>query len=267
VVLENQGLKLYRCGSCGHVFKDLAKEEQERYAGEYFADEHKNWFNNPDYPLYERIYRIIRKVRGNRRLRVLDAGCGTGGFLKYLSKMDPVLDLYGIDLVENSYPGITFLKSDIMSAGFEKKFDAICNLAVIEHLDSPHAFVTKMKALLVPGGLFITVTDNDDGLVYLAARLLKKAGIEAPYDRLYTTHHIQCFSNKSLKLLMKMNGLETVMHHRHNHSVAAVDYPEADPATMAIYKAAIRCIFAASNLCDSGIMQINVSENGKNPSA
>lgn len=262
VVLEDTALRLNRCGVCRHAFKSIPKEQQEKYDEDYFKEAHKNWFDNPDYPLFEFIHDSVIKIKGRGPIKVLDVGCGKGDFLKYLKTRNPELGLYGIDLVNNDHPGIMFFKGDILENDPGIKFDVICNLAVIEHVDSPHLFIKKIKGLLAPGGIVFTVTDNDDGMVYSAARALKRVGIAAPYDRLYTTHHMQCFSNKSLKLLLEMNGLSTVMHRRHNHPVAAVDYPKSGIFAMAIYKTAIRLVFMASSLCDSGILQINVSKVG-----
>lgn len=260
VVLEDKALRLNRCDACHHAFKDMPKERQEKYDEDYFKEAHKNWFNNPDYPLFEFIRNSILDIKGRGPLKVLDVGCGKGDFLKYLKTRNPELSLCGIDLVDNNYPGITFFKGDILENDPGLKFDVICNLAVIEHIDSPHLFINKIKGLLTSGGIVFTVTDNDDGMIYSAARVLKRFGIAAPYDRLYTTHHMQCFSNKSLKLLLEMNGLSTIIHKRHNHPVAAVDYPKSGIFTMAVYKTAIWLIFMAASLCDSGILQINVSK-------
>ena len=256
--LESAALKLYRCGSCGHVFKDLKKDEQEKYPDRYFSEEHKNWFNNPDYPLFEFIHNGILSLKGKGPLRVLDAGCGKGDFLRYLRSENPALELYGIDLADNSHPGITFFSGDIMENDLGMKFDVITNLAVIEHLDAPSLFVKKMKGLLAPGGVLFTVTDNDDGMVYAIARILNKIGINAPYGRLYATHHLQCFSNRSLKLLMEANGLKTLIHKRHNHPVAAVDYPKSNFIMHLLYAAAVRLVFLSSTLFDGGILQVIV---------
>ena len=82
VIPENSNLDLYRCKLCRHVFKDIAKEEQEKYEGDHFLDKHKNWFSNPDYPLFEFISREMLKRKGDVHLRVLDVRCGIGNFLK-----------------------------------------------------------------------------------------------------------------------------------------------------------------------------------------
>jgi SAM-dependent methyltransferase len=138
------------------------------------------------------------------------------------------------------------------------KFDVVCSIASIEHVDSPLEFACRIKDLLLPGGIAFIVTDNDDGMIYAAARLLRKVGIRAPYDRLYMAHHLQCFSRKSLRMLVENCGLRVISHKDHNHPVAAVDYPDADIILKAIYAAAVRIIFGLSGLFRTGILQVVV---------
>ncbi len=258
VKLEDKDLTLFRCGSCGHVFKDLPKEKQERYERGYFIEEHKNWFAHPDYPLFDYIYRQMRGLKGTGKLRVLDVGCGNGAFLKYLVKLDKDLELYGIDYAENDSPGIIFIKGNIMDELPEAKYDVVTNLAVIEHVDSPRNFMAKMLKLLLPDGVLFTATDNDDSLMYWTARIMKKAGLGDGYDRLYAAHHLQCFSNRSLRELMVTSGFDIIDHKNHNHPVEAVDYPKAGFVMTAFFVLAARTIFMLSGLLGNGMLQIAV---------
>jgi len=258
VKLEDKHLFLYRCGACGHVFKNIPEEKKEKYDESYFSKMHKNWFNNPDYLLFEFIRKEVVRLAGTRSLRVLDVGCGKGDFLKYLKKRNPKLELHGIDLIDNCYPGINFMKGDILKDEIGMKFDIISNLAVIEHVDFPALFIEKAKGLLSPEGIIFTVTDNDDSMVYSLARVLKKTGFGAAYDRLYSTHHLQCFSNRSLKTLMETTGLDLIMQKNRNHPVKAVDYPEAGFITAMFYIAAMHIVFSLSSIFNDGILQLAI---------
>lgn len=261
VTLEDAPLGLYRCASCPHVFKEIPPESRERYREDYFSEAHKNWFNNPDYRLFGMIGRGILKLKGPARLKVLDIGCGRGDLLKYLKGANPALELHGIDFARNRHPGINFIEGDIMEREIPEKFDVICNIAAIEHIGSPHALVGKMKKLLSPDGVLFVITDNDAGMIYSAARLLKRMGIGAPYDRLYSAHHLHCFSPDSLKRLFEMNGFELITRKNHNHPVEAIDYPRAGPVTMALFRIAARMIFFLSTMFGCGILQIAVFRN------
>jgi len=260
---EDTALRLYRCRNCGHVFKNLPKEKQERYERGYFIEEHKNWFVNPDYPLFDHIYRQMRRLKGPGKIRVLDVGCGNGAFLKYLRSLDKDLELYGIDLIDNESPGITFIKGDIMDCLRDVKYDVVTNLAVIEHVESPRNFMAKMLEILLPDGVLFTVTDNDDSMMYQAARIMKKAGFGEGYNRLYATHHLQCFSNRSLRELVMNCGFDIIDHRNHNHPVEAVDYPKAGVVKTALFILATRTIFMVSGLLGNGMLQIAICRKRK----
>jgi len=257
IVLEDINLRLHRCSHCGHAFKILPKEEQEKYQEDYFTEAHKNWFNNPDYRSFEVIYRKILKLKGKKSLRLLDVGCGNGDFLKYLRK-NPRLELYGIDLVKNEYPGINFITGDMLEENINLKFDIICNLSVIEHVDSPGLFMKKMHDSLVPDGIIFTVTINEGGLIYGIAKLLKKNGINSAYDKLYDNHHLQFFSVKSLDFLIKKCGLNNIIQKKHNYSFKAVDYPVANFPIVQLYKIAVWIIFFLSDVFNNGILQTSI---------
>ena len=255
-ILEDMGLSLYRCDFCGHVFKDIPKQCQENYDDKYFIGAHKNWFSNPDFALFELIYRQIIKIKGARKLRILDVGCGRGNFLKYLLGKRSGLELYGVDLMENSFPGINFITQDILTSNIDLKFDVVCSLTAIEHMDSPYSFMEKINSLLNHDGIVFCVTDNDDSMIYNIARLLRRIGAMSAYNRMYMAQHLQCFSRKSLKLLMTKSGLSVVMHRNHNHPIKAVDYPKAGLIIRTIYMFGIYAIFFLSAIFRNGILQI-----------
>jgi len=258
-ILEDVDLKLNRCKSCKHVFKTVEKTDEEKYKDEYFSDEHKNWFSNPDYKLFNFISHEISKMKKKTPLKVLDIGCGKGDLLKYLKKNDDTLELYGLDLSHNTSEGVHFIQGDILKDEIEGKFDVVCNIAVLEHVNSPHLFIEKISKLLNPGGMLVIVTDNDCATMYRVARMLRKLGFSTAYDRMYMLHHLQCFSHRSLRMLLENHGFEIIEHTNHNHPVAAIDYPKTNAFYMLINVLAMHILFAVSTLFSSGILQIAVS--------
>ena len=103
-------LNIYRCTVCTHEFTSVPKERQEKYSKDYFLEEHKNWFNNPDPRLFDFIYRRLLGLSNPRDIKLLDVGCGDGTFLNYILARGVVTKLYGIDLAENRHPNIRFIK-------------------------------------------------------------------------------------------------------------------------------------------------------------
>lgn len=95
---------------------------------------------------------------------ILDIGCGLGYFTYAL-----VRDGYnakGIDIAQeaisnarSSY-GDNFICGDFFSHNPEIKYDVVCMLELIEHVDNPHAYISHAKSLLKPGGKLIMTTPN-----------------------------------------------------------------------------------------------------------
>lgn len=197
----------------------------ESYEPGYFEKEHRKWFQHPNLRLYGELARII--FEHDPRASVLDVGCGTGTFLKFLRSKSSDLSLTGIDLAPNeSSQGIEYLQGDFEHASFEKKFDVVVSLAVIEHVPDVTAFAKRMRELCVTGGLVINLTVDESSLIYGVARTLNRAGYSVPMNRLYSRHHLNHFTASSLQRLLEAQGLSTVRVIRHNSPMAAVDIPQ-----------------------------------------
>lgn len=257
-ILVEGRLNIYSCGSCRHTFTDLAETRREVYDEDYFLKTHKVWFNNPNYGLFDFIYKKILKLSRQKRLRLLDVGCGKGDFLKYIACKQLNAELFGVDLIANQYPGVQFIKGDIYdleNPGPGAKFDVISSLAVIEHVGNPNLFIQRLNNLLETGGLLFIMTVNNNSLIYRLARLLNKAGIRVAHDRLYSFHHLQHYTNQSLKRLMETNGFSVLLNINHNYPMKAVDVPEGSFLVMKMYKFCVRLIFLLSVPFRCGIYQ------------
>lgn len=244
--MQESRLSLYRCDFCLHTFAAIAKDQQQEYNSDYFLKTHKNWFNNPDYRLFDRIHAQLLKLFGNDRFRLLDVGCGKGDFLRYIAAKSPKAELFGIDLAYNWHPRIHFIQADFLEEMIETKFDVIYSLAVIEHVDNPTLFVQRLKACLRPGAVLFISTVNNNSLLYRIARLLNKVGIHTAHDRLYSSHHLQHYTNRSLRKLMEMNGFELLSQKNHNYPMKAVDVPESNILIEKAYKLLVWLIFSLS---------------------
>ena len=126
---------------------------------------------------------------------------------------------------------------------------------MIEHIDNPQLFVGKLNNLLKSGGLLFIMTINSNSLIYRIARVLKKVGMRVAYDRLYSIHHLQHFTNQSLKTLLEMNNFEVLVHKNHNYPLKAVDVPESNFLIQKMYKFFVLLSFLASAPFGMGIHQ------------
>ncbi|MFH1190101.1 MAG: class I SAM-dependent methyltransferase [Candidatus Omnitrophota bacterium] len=255
IAARDEDLNVYRCGLCGHVFGLVPKERRESYGEDYFAEAHRNYFENPDRRMYSFIYSEILRFIDRKDISILDAGCGQGEFLKYIASKNPEASLTGIDLTDNHHPSIRFLKGDVLKTDLGRGFDVICSLAVIEHLDDPALFLMRLKDALKPGGIMAIMTINDDGLICGVARLMNKVGMRGPYGRVYDSHNLQYFTAGSLKKLMELGGLEALAYRKHNYSLRSVDVPAGGIFSETIYRLAAGALFLLSVPLGSQLLQ------------
>lgn len=106
------------------------------------------------------------------RASILDIGCGPGLYLKdfppqhYLSGID--INLNMLALAKNNVPQAEFFNGDFLEYLFDKKFDLIYSIGVIQYVNKEEiqTFFDKIASLLNPGGLvFISyphaLSEND----------------------------------------------------------------------------------------------------------
>jgi SAM-dependent methyltransferase len=126
------------------------------YAAMYRVEDTMWWYTG--------MRRISEAVLGERLrpgLTILDAGCGTGGNLAWLSRFGPA---YGIDLSplamalasRRRLPGLA--RSSVLRLPFPAaRFDLVTSYDVIYHLDVSDdvAALREMRRVLRPGGVLL----------------------------------------------------------------------------------------------------------------
>lgn len=217
---------LLRCVKCTHCFTDTSSiTQEESYGSDYYQNTHRNWFENPNYPLFAVLKSELTR---HHATSILDIGCGNGAFLKYLNQTPEDLELHGIDLSTAAKPisGIILQQGNVLHYDFQKKFDAIITLAVIEHLSDISSFVKRIHELLNKNGIACIMTLNENGILYRLANLLRKLGFPSVFVRLYDPHHLNHFSKESLeRLLTKDNLFKVNKVINHNTVLKAIDVP------------------------------------------
>lgn len=251
---------LFRCTDCSHCYTDPRSiADPESYGPEYFAETHRNWFQNPHTALFDIIHAEGRRL--GKAVSVLDVGCGKGDLLAHLSVCEPGWRLTGIDLSPNPpRNNITFIQGDIFDLSTSETYDLVTNLLVIEHIADVHSFVAALRALCRPGGMLVVTTNDEQSLLYAAARVLRKMGRSAAYDRLYSRHHLNHFSVATLRRLLEHHDLvvEKVIHH--NLPLSAVDLPPAGPATKLVWSAGVRTMFGLGSLMRRTFLQTMICQ-------
>ncbi len=168
----------------------------------------------PKYLLKYSVYgAIINDVPENSL--ILDAGCGDGRFAYLLKKLKKC-EVYGIDISENSLKiaeknevKIAQCDLNIDKIPFNKKFDVILAIDVIEHLLNPVMALKQFKNSLKPNGKIIISTPNFARLGNRINMLFGK-----PRDMLHFNcfgdgiEHYQWFTKEKLIHFGKLAGLE-----------------------------------------------------------
>ncbi len=205
-----------RCRRCGLVQQNPQSRPESiaaRYDEAYLRYEEENQYAYRDLelmalrdlgleaaaaPLFDRA-----RAEG-RGPRVLDVGCATGALLAALR--DRGWDPQGVEISEAQARygerrwSLPIFAGTLESAAFPSGcFDLVHASHLIEHLNSPAAFLDEAARVLAPGGLLALTTPNIDGL---QARLLGAGWRSAIYDHLYL------FSLRTLGELLESRGFE-----------------------------------------------------------
>lgn len=238
--------EIYHCSTCTHVFSDQKSLAQsELYCSDYFQNTHRNWFCHPNRDLFNWILAHIPRHASS----LIDVGCGTGGFLKFLRTKRSGIRLTGIDLAANEdVDGIRFVQADALNTDLGEKFDVVVSQAVIEHVPNLQEFSGQLASLSNVDGYIFVMTLNNDSMLYVMARLLKKVGVDIAFNRLYSAHHVHHFTTQSLKLVLANAGLRVVAVHHHNAPLSAIDVPGTTPLLRGMLLLGVGMLFLLGSL-------------------
>ena len=106
-------------------------------------------------------------VRHERPRRVLEVGCGTGGFAERLAGALPDSAVVATDqsprFVElTAARGVEARVADVQDLPFEDDaFDAVAAMWMLYHVPDLHRGLAELRRVLRPGGLLVAVTNGD----------------------------------------------------------------------------------------------------------
>lgn len=166
-VRERKGYSLWDCPDCGAGFCEPFKNPGAAYY-EHNRDMYSVKVEETTDPMsfeYDEALALLSRSLP-RGAKVLDVGCGAGGFLHraraagfsvsgvdFNAERAQALSARGFSVFHGSLPD--FGRRD--GAG---TFDAVTMFEVLEHLDDLAAWLDAAKSLLKPGGLLIVGTPN-----------------------------------------------------------------------------------------------------------
>lgn len=139
-------------------------------------------------------HRMIRKHLASRDLvgkRVLEIGCGRGGFSCWLARQgtDRPAEIVAADFSSTAVEmgeryarteglaNITWETADIQAIGHpEASFDTVISCETIEHVPNPRQAVAELSRVLKPGGRLFLTTPNYLGSIGLYRGYLRVCG-------------------------------------------------------------------------------------------
>lgn len=191
-------VKCKRC-SLGYVNPRPVQETISYFYPEQFYSEVsrgiESKFNRRRYPIQARYFKDL--PRGSK---ILDIGCATGSFARYLSD-NFAFDVYGTDLIKPSglhHDPTKLHFGPISELNYSDNFfDGICSWAVFEHLHDPITYFLAVHQLLKPGGQFIFLVTNLNSIFSRFAY-----GEDIP-------RHLVFYTTKSLNYCARQSGLTT----------------------------------------------------------
>jgi len=212
IALETSGHKLYRCLFCGIIFSratEPAKGTPVEIYNDYYKPETASRFGLVLETLVKafRFWRAQKIASLNPSARsVLDVGSGRGWTLFFLKKYFNYETAVGTQLAVNAYRfskeklKLEIYNQDLLEISFEKKFDIVSSLHVLEHVNEPERYLEKIREILNQRGwLFIEVPNYQAW----SRRLVKRRWLA-----LDLKHHLFFFTPASLSALLEKYGFQ-----------------------------------------------------------
>ena len=214
VLFEKDGFKHVKCRNCDLVYvnprlKDPIKHQEIFYdnlavsSGDFDEQAHHDYTSSRRKRLMkEAAMYLPYNVNG----RILDIGCGFGGFLKAAAEQGWMYP-EGIEVAPQAAAYASKLFSVKMKLFEETQyneysFDVIRLNNVIEHVPSPRALIVSAHKNLRSGGLFVINTPNYRSLSVTLCR--------EKWQYIGGDEHIYLFTPKTISQLLTKNGFKIV---------------------------------------------------------
>ncbi|UZN08556.1 class I SAM-dependent methyltransferase [Leptospira santarosai] len=206
-VRDNPELDIWECNGCGLVYLSSLNHITEHHyenSGMHGSEVVSvlSWLRESDAD-DERRYNFLRSKLMDKRL--LDFGCGAGGFLLKALKETSISEGIELELrLQEHYKekGLKVWTNLEKVINTNRKFDIITAFHVIEHLTDPRKTISQLASMLSDDGeLIIEVPNSNDALLVLYES-------DAFSKFTYWSQHLFLFNNDTLAKLIKQSGLK-----------------------------------------------------------
>jgi 2-polyprenyl-3-methyl-5-hydroxy-6-metoxy-1,4-benzoquinol methylase len=153
----------------------------------------------------------IRFLPSTPQGRVLDVGCGSGGWLEFMRELG--WNTEGIDFDEGAVNfarqrGLEVRQGHLTQQQYPPGiFDAVVLCHVIEHVPDPVETLRECRRILKPGGKLVLMTPNCASAGHAVFKQDWR-GLEPP-------RHLHLFSTRSMHLLLERAGFGKISVHSH----------------------------------------------------
>ena len=213
---------LYKlCSNCGHLYISNIKENSLNY---FYNSEQANYTQKKEFNknLKSNIAKYkfyINQIPKNNNIVVCDLGCGNGGFLDFLKKSRPNLNLIGIDHLSakfNTDKHINFIDGSSTKIPLNSdSVDCLTSFHTFEHVKNLNKTLREIKRVLKINGRLIIEVPNSYG--YKSNEIVKGYWFTI-------REHIHHFNHKSLYELLK-NDFKIIKVLKQNLESPYTSYP------------------------------------------
>ena len=206
---EKQGVPYYRCLACDFVFSKPSRnanltneiDDYEAAYSKYLAESEEDEWN------HAALLRWAERFCSLNGQRVLDIGCGSGKFVRFLRRTN--VDAFGLEPATPLFSRYLATDPFFVHQTFEEyaeestsdQFEVIFASDVIEHVERPDLFLRDASVLLRPGGtLFISTPDVGSVFARVCGR----------WWHFYNRYHLSYLSRSTMVAMAVRHGLREV---------------------------------------------------------
>ncbi len=151
--------------------------------------------------------------------RILEIGCGEGGFISQLE--GPDRELWGVELNSIVAQKAKLVIDHVLIGSFDDQlsqlpkgyFDCVIFNDVLEHLLEPWATIREVKTLLNDTGVLVSSIPNFRYISNLISELIIRKDFEyKPEGGILDDTHVRFFTSKSIQRMFKNEGYEILIH-------------------------------------------------------
>lgn len=227
--LQLDGYDVALCSACGAAYADRIPQQAwfdayYREVSKYSNSERQGEESEADRARFDDIAQCISRHSPDKRSRILEIGCATGGLLRRLKDLGYVKVL-GMDRSRSSAEiadrlhGIRVVDLNLSEIeAQEGTFDLLIQVGVLEHIRDLDAALTEMRGLIGQSGSMYVEVPDVEGFADCRG---------APFQQ-FSVEHINFFSSRSLVSLMAHHGFvpagvaRTVRDHTRNTRMPVV---------------------------------------------